>query len=43
LQPQGRNRGAFYQAAAPLATVRTEVRRSRRPIDTSRLFDPTRD
>lgn len=40
LNAQGKNRGAFYVAAQPLIEVRTKARSARRPIDTSRLFDP---
>jgi Fic family protein len=40
---RGRNRGAYYEAAAPLLTVRGAVRAERRPIDASRLFDPDAD
>lgn len=43
LRSLGRNRGAYYEAADALVQVRTEARRARRPIDTSRLFDPTRE
>lgn len=40
---RGRNRGAYYEAASPLAEIYTRVRRTRRPIDVSRLFDPSAD
>jgi Fic family protein len=42
LRPHGRNRGAYYDAAQPLAQIRTEARAGRQKIDTSRLFDPSR-
>ncbi len=41
LRSHGKNRGAFYSAAEPLVQVRTQARRARQPIDTSRLFDST--
>lgn len=40
LRAHGRNRGAFYDAGAPLRQVGAEVRRGRTPIDTSHLFEP---
>lgn len=40
LQAHGRNRGAHYDAADPLRDIRTQARSSRRPIDTSTLFEP---
>jgi Fic family protein len=43
LRPHGKNRGAYYEAADPLIKVRTTARQARHPIDTSRLFDPTRE
>jgi hypothetical protein len=42
LRAHGRNRGAFYVATDGLVEVRNSVRGTRREIDTSRLFDPTR-
>lgn len=41
LRAHGRNRGAYYDAAEPLQTVRGSARESRTPIDTSTLFDPS--
>lgn len=38
LQAHGRNRGAHYDAAEPLRTIRTQARSARQPIDTSALF-----
>jgi Fic family protein len=40
LRAHGRNRGAYYDAAAPLRDIRINARSSRRPIDTSTLFSP---
>jgi Fic family protein len=39
---QGRNRGASYLAAEPLAGTYAEVQRARRPIETARLFETRR-
>jgi Fic family protein len=41
IEAQGRNRGAFYIAAPPLVAIRAAARGNRKPIDTSRLFDPS--
>lgn len=41
LRSRGKNRGAYYEAAEPLVSVRVEARRTRQPIDTTTLFDPT--
>lgn len=40
LRAHGRNRGAYYDAGDPLRDIRIQARSSRRPIDTSTLFDP---
>ncbi|MGQ0717101.1 MAG: Fic family protein [Pseudonocardiales bacterium] len=40
LRAHGRNRGAYYDAADPLRSIRIQARSSRRPIDTSTLFNP---
>ncbi len=39
LNSHGRNRGAYYSAAESLRQIRTKARSSRKPIDTSALFD----
>jgi Fic family protein len=38
LDQQGAKRGTYYQAAAPLQAIYTEVRRDRAPLDASSLF-----
>lgn len=40
LRAQGRNHGAYYNVTDPLRDIRIHARSSRRPIDTSTLFDP---
>ncbi len=40
LRAHGRNRGAYYDAGDPLRDIRIHARSSRRPIETSTLFDP---
>jgi len=35
---QGKKRGTFYEADAPLVDIRTRVRADRRPLDASLLF-----
>lgn len=40
LRAHGRNRGAYYDAADPVRSIRIQARSSRRPIDTSTLFNP---
>lgn len=40
LRSHGKNRGAYYDAGKPLHEIRNQARSSRRPIDTSTLFDP---
>jgi len=40
LTSYGKNRGAYYSAAESLRQIRAKARSSRKPIDTSALFDP---
>ena len=38
LRQQGKKRGTFYEADAPLVDIRTRVRADLRPLDASLLF-----
>lgn len=40
LRQQGKNRGAYYEAAEPLSQIRAAAQSARQPIDTSELFEP---
>jgi hypothetical protein len=42
LEQRGAKRGTFYVASPVLKDIRTRVRQSRQPIDTSELFTPVK-